>query len=92
MSLPPRVLRGQAEEIAAAHYGVSAVAQRPAAEHDDTFRLVTADGTTRLLKIAPGRRRRLAQAIFISVVTTSASSYRFRPLSCPFRPVLSPGK
>jgi hydroxylysine kinase len=50
--LPPRVSRDQAEEIAAAHYGISVVAERLAAEHDDTFRLVTADGTTRLLKIA----------------------------------------
>jgi hydroxylysine kinase len=49
--LPPRVSHDQAEEIAAAHYGVSAAAERLAAEHDDTFRLVTADGTTRLLKI-----------------------------------------
>jgi hydroxylysine kinase len=52
--LPPRVSHDQAEEIAAAHYGVNAVAERLAAEHDDTFRLVTADGTTRLLKIAQG--------------------------------------
>ena len=52
MLLPPRVSHDQAEEIAAAHYGVSAAAERLAAEHDDTFRLVTADGTTRLLKIA----------------------------------------
>jgi len=50
--LPPRVSRDQAEEIAAAHYGVSAAAERLAAERDDTFRLVTAGGTTRLLKIA----------------------------------------
>jgi hydroxylysine kinase len=50
--LPPCVSHDQAEEISAAHYGVSAVAERLAAEHDDTFRLVTADGTTRLLKIA----------------------------------------
>ena len=52
MLLPPRVSHDQAEEIAAAHYGVSAVAERLAAEHDDTFRLVTAGGPTRLLKIA----------------------------------------
>jgi hydroxylysine kinase len=50
--LPPRVSHDQAEEIAAAHYGVSAVAERLAAEHDDTFRLLTAGGTTRLLKIS----------------------------------------
>jgi Ser/Thr protein kinase RdoA (MazF antagonist) len=50
--LPPRVSHDQAEEIAAVHYGVSAVAERLQAEHDDTFRLATADGTTRLLKIA----------------------------------------
>lgn len=53
MLLPPRVSHDQAEEIAAAHYGVSAVAERLAAEHDDTFRLVTAGGPTRLLKVAP---------------------------------------
>ena len=52
MPLPPRITPDQAEEIAAAHYGVNAAAQRLAAEHDDTFRLVTADGTARLLKIA----------------------------------------
>lgn len=52
MLLPPRVSHDQAEEIAAAHYGVSAVAERLAAEHDDTFRLVTAGGPTRLLKVA----------------------------------------
>lgn len=52
MLLPPRVSHDQAEEIAAAHYGVSAAAERLAAEHDDTFRLVTAGGPTRLLKIA----------------------------------------
>jgi hypothetical protein len=50
--LPPRVSHDQAEEIAVAHYGVSAVAERLAAEHDDTFRLVTAGGPTRLLKVA----------------------------------------
>ena len=52
MLLPPRVSRDQAEEIAAAHYGGSAVAERLAAEHDDTFRPVTAGETTRVLKIA----------------------------------------
>ncbi|MGB6576054.1 MAG: phosphotransferase, partial [Trebonia sp.] len=52
MLLPPRVSHDQAEEIAAAHYGISVVAERLAAEHDDTFRLVTAGGPTRLLKIA----------------------------------------
>jgi Ser/Thr protein kinase RdoA (MazF antagonist) len=48
----PRVSHDQAEEIAAGHYGISAAAERLAAEHDDTFRLLAADGTTRLLKIA----------------------------------------
>ncbi|HTZ25876.1 MAG TPA: phosphotransferase, partial [Streptosporangiaceae bacterium] len=60
MLLPPRVSRDQAEEIAASRYGVSAAAERLAAEHDDTFRLVTADGPARLLKIAlipPGTPR-----------------------------------
>jgi Ser/Thr protein kinase RdoA (MazF antagonist) len=54
------VSHDQAEEIAAAHYGISVVAERLAAEHDDTFRLVTAGGPTRLLKIAqipPGTLR-----------------------------------
>ena len=52
MLRPPRVSHDQAEEIAAAHYGICAAAERLAAEHDDTFRLVTAGGPTRLLKIA----------------------------------------
>ena len=52
MPRPPRVSPGQAEEIAAAHHGVTAVAERLPAEHDDTFRLVTADGMTRLLRIS----------------------------------------
>ena len=52
MLLPPRLSHDQAEEIAAEHYGITAVAARLPAEHDDTFRLTAADGTTRLLKIA----------------------------------------
>jgi hydroxylysine kinase len=67
--LPPRVSHDQAEEIAAAHYGLSAVAERLAAEHDDTFRLVTADGTTRLLKIGlPGADSTPAGASFQTAV------------------------
>jgi hydroxylysine kinase len=42
----------QAAEIALAHYGVSAAAERLASEHDDTFRLAGADGVRRLLKIS----------------------------------------
>jgi hypothetical protein len=51
----PRVTPEQAEEIALTHYGVHGTAQRLAAEHDDTFRIVTRAGTSRLLKISlPG--------------------------------------
>ena len=46
-----RISQAQAEEIAREYYGVAGVAERLAAEHDDTFRLVTADGTSRLLKV-----------------------------------------
>jgi hydroxylysine kinase len=46
-----RVPPEQAEEIALAHYGVRGSAERLAAEHDDTFRIVTRAGTSRLLKI-----------------------------------------
>ena len=42
----------QAAEIALAHYGVGAAAERLASEHDDTFRLAGADGVARLLKIS----------------------------------------
>ena len=47
-----RVPPEQAEEIALAHYGVRGSAERLAAEHDDTFRIVTRAGTSRLLKIS----------------------------------------
>ena len=48
----PRVCARAAEEIALTHYGVSGSAERLAAEHDDTFRLVTPAGASRLLKIS----------------------------------------
>ena len=48
----PRITPAQAEEIALRWYGVSGTAQRLAAEHDDTFRLVTGAGCSRLLKIS----------------------------------------
>jgi Ser/Thr protein kinase RdoA (MazF antagonist) len=48
----PRITPAQAEEIALRWYGVSGIAQRLAAEHDDTFRLVTGAGYSRLLKIS----------------------------------------
>jgi len=57
MSAPVRVSHVQAEEIARECYGVAGKAERLPAEHDDTFRLVTRDGTSRLLKVgvaAPG--------------------------------------
>lgn len=47
-----RISPDQAAEIAHAHYGVHAAAERLAAEHDDTFRLTAPDGTARLLKIS----------------------------------------
>jgi hydroxylysine kinase len=50
----PRVSQAQAEEIARQYYGVSGTAERQAAEHDDTFRLVLADGSSRVLKAGAG--------------------------------------
>jgi len=47
-----RVSPAHAAEIARRHYGVTGTAERLAAEHDDTFRLVTTDGAARLLKIS----------------------------------------
>jgi Ser/Thr protein kinase RdoA (MazF antagonist) len=47
-----RVTSDQAEEIACQYYGMSGSAERLAAEHDDTFRLVTRAGSSRLLKIS----------------------------------------
>jgi hydroxylysine kinase len=46
-----RVSQAQAEEIARQSFGITGAAERLASEHDDTFRLVTADGTSRLLKV-----------------------------------------
>ena len=51
MLASPRVSHAQAEEIARQYYGVSGTAERLAAEHDDVFRLTTADGTSRLIKV-----------------------------------------
>ena len=51
MLASPRVSQAQAEEIARQYYGVSGTAERLAAEHDDVFRLTTADGTSRLIKV-----------------------------------------
>src|ERR1700678_3172311 len=57
----PAVPTALAAEIAARHYGVVAAAERLAAQVDDTFRLVGADGSAWLLKIgaapAPARAR-----------------------------------
>ncbi|MGH3206786.1 MAG: phosphotransferase [Trebonia sp.] len=50
----PRVPPEQAEEIALRYYGMSASAERLAAEHDDAFRLTTRAGDSRLLKISVG--------------------------------------
>jgi Ser/Thr protein kinase RdoA (MazF antagonist) len=48
----PRVTPDQAQEIALRYYGVSGSAERLAAEHDDTFRLATPAGLSRLLKVS----------------------------------------
>lgn len=48
----PRVSPDQAEEIALTHYGISGRAERLAAEHDDTFKIVTRTGTAQLLKVS----------------------------------------
>jgi hydroxylysine kinase len=48
----PPVTPEQAQEIALRYYGMSGNAERLAAEHDDTFRLSTPAGPTRLLKIS----------------------------------------
>lgn len=58
----PRITPAQAEEIALRWYGVSGTAQRLAAEHDDTFRLVTGAGCSRLLKISAAGRVSAASA------------------------------
>jgi Ser/Thr protein kinase RdoA (MazF antagonist) len=51
MSALVRVSHVQAEEIARECYGIAGKAERLPAEYDDTFRLVTPDGTSRLLKV-----------------------------------------
>jgi hydroxylysine kinase len=52
----PRVSADQAEEIARAHYGFSGSARRLAAEHDDVFRIVAGDGSSRLLRVSAAAR------------------------------------
>jgi Ser/Thr protein kinase RdoA (MazF antagonist) len=47
-----RVTEAAAEEIARAHYGFSGSAQRLAAEHDDVFRILAGDGSSRLLRVS----------------------------------------
>jgi Ser/Thr protein kinase RdoA (MazF antagonist) len=49
---PSRVSPAQAEQVAGSFYGVSGGAQRLAAELDDVFRLTTAEGAVRLLRIS----------------------------------------
>jgi hydroxylysine kinase len=46
-----RITPAQAESIARRHYGAGGRAQRLASEHDDAFRIVAGDGSSRLLKI-----------------------------------------
>jgi Ser/Thr protein kinase RdoA (MazF antagonist) len=53
-----RVTAPAAEEIARTHYGFSGNAQRLAAEHDDVFRIVAGDGSSRLLRVSVTARRR----------------------------------
>jgi len=48
-----RVSQAQAARIARECYGVTGTAQRLAAEHDDTYRLTLADGSSRLLRVSP---------------------------------------
>jgi Ser/Thr protein kinase RdoA (MazF antagonist) len=48
----PRVTPEQAGEIALQCYGVRGSAERLAAEHDDTFRVITSAGPSRLLKFS----------------------------------------
>jgi hydroxylysine kinase len=50
MPAAPRMSEVRASEIARELYGVTAVAARLASEHDDTFRLALADGTSRFLR------------------------------------------
>jgi hydroxylysine kinase len=50
MPAMPRMSEIQASRIARELYGVTAVATRLASEHDDTFRLVLPDGTSRFLR------------------------------------------
>lgn len=52
MPATPRVTTAQAEEIARGCYGIGGSAERLAAEHDDAFRIITGDGSSRLLKIS----------------------------------------
>ena len=53
-----RVTADQAQEIARAHYGFTGSAQRLAAEHDDVFRILAGDGSSRLLRVSAGVPRR----------------------------------
>ncbi len=71
----PRVTPEQAEEIALRYYGVSASAERLAAEHDDAFRLTTRAGQSRLLKVSVADER----------PRTTRSPSR-RPSCCTSRP------
>jgi hydroxylysine kinase len=71
----PRLTPQQAEEIALKHYGVRGSAQRLPAEHDDTFRLTTHAGDSRLLKISlasePADTVTLQTAILLHLATTA---------------------
>jgi Ser/Thr protein kinase RdoA (MazF antagonist) len=66
----PRVTSEQAEEIALRHYGVNGSAERLATEHDDTFRLTTRAGHSRLLKISPEHADQLL-AVLSDVLTAT---------------------
>jgi len=48
-----RLSPDEAESIARRHYGVRGSARRLASEHDDAFRIVAGDGSSRLLKVGP---------------------------------------
>ncbi len=96
MPATPRVSQAQAEEIACQCYGVTGAAERLAAEHDDTFRLVTADGTSRLLKIgaadvAPGQAS-FETAVLLHLARTAPALPVQRVIATlDGRPELTPG-
>jgi hydroxylysine kinase len=62
-----RVTPAQAEDIARAHYGFRGSAQHLAAEHDDVFRVVAGDGSSRLLRVSVAAAQRPGPADGVSL-------------------------